>query len=101
MPVTDYLKKIMNIRLLPPRDKEFYDLFNELTSTIVESSEYLMSLFELERNERGEFETRISTALTRSNQIAESIEVLLRSAQQPPFDRAEIGQFVEDLVRII
>jgi uncharacterized protein Yka (UPF0111/DUF47 family) len=101
MPLADYFKKIRNIRLLPPRDKEFYDLFNELTSTTVGASELLMRLFDSESSERGEVETRISTAITHCNQVGESIEALLRSAQQPPFDRSEISQFVEDLNRII
>jgi len=101
MTLVDYFKRVKNIRLLPPRDKEFYDLFNELTSTTVGASELLIRLFDSESSERGEVETRISTAITRCNQIAESIEALLRSAQQPPFDRSEISQFVEDLNRII
>jgi uncharacterized protein Yka (UPF0111/DUF47 family) len=101
MTLVDYLKKVKNIRLLPPRDKEFYDLFNELALTIVGARVLLIRLFESDRAGRAEVETRISTATTRCNQIAESIEALLRSAQQPPFDRAEISQFVEDLNRIM
>jgi uncharacterized protein Yka (UPF0111/DUF47 family) len=101
MTLADNLRKIKGWRLLPPRDKEFYDLFNELSSTIVESSELLILLFESFQADRGEIEVRISTALTRCDRIAESIEALLQKAQQPPFDRAEISQLIEDMVRII
>jgi uncharacterized protein Yka (UPF0111/DUF47 family) len=101
MTLLDILKKIKGVRLLPPRDKEFYALFNEMTSTICNASELLMQLFESDEDGRSEIEVRISNALIRCNQIAESTEILLRSAQQPPFDRAEISQFVEELMRII
>jgi len=101
MTLIDFLKKIKGVRLLPPRDKEFYVLFNELTSTIVESSELLILLFESFQIDRAEIEVRISNALTRCNRIGESTEALLQRAQQPPFDRAEISQFIEELVRII
>jgi len=100
MTIGDFLKRIRGLRLLPPRDREFYDLFNELTSTIVGSSELLIQLFNCAEGDRAEIEVRISNALTRCGRIAESTEQLLRSAQQPPFDRSEISQFVADLVRI-
>src|SRR4030067_2243205 len=73
MTLIDYLKKIKGVRLLPPRDKEFYVLFNELTSTIVESSELLILLFESFIADRAEVEGQISNALPRCNRIAESI----------------------------
>lgn len=98
MAFMDHLKRI---RLLPPKDKEFYVLFNELTDTIVESSELLIQLFEASQDARGEIEVKISNALTRCNRIAESTEELLQRSQQPPFDRAEISQLIEDMVRII
>jgi uncharacterized protein Yka (UPF0111/DUF47 family) len=101
MTLGDLFRKLKGVRLLPPRDKEFYGLFNELTETICESSELLIQLFESQQSERAEIEVRISNTLTRSNQIAESTEVLLQRAQQPPFDRGEIGEVIGDLVRVI
>jgi uncharacterized protein Yka (UPF0111/DUF47 family) len=101
MGLSDLFKKIKGVRLLPPRDKEFYILFNELTSTITESSELLIRLFESSLGERAEIEVKIATALTRCGRIEESIDALLQRAQQPPFDRAEINQVAEDLFRVI
>lgn len=101
MPLAHYFKKIRNIRLLPPRDREFYDLFNEMTALAVESSQALVKLFEAQRDERDETEVRIATYLTRSDQVADSINALLRIAQQPPFDRSLITEFSDNTFRIM
>lgn len=98
---TDHFKRIKNFRILPPKDKEFYNLFNEMTSTAVESSELLVKLFNATRNERTLSETQIATRLTRSSQIADTLEELVRNAQQPPFERSEISEFSDNMVRIM
>jgi uncharacterized protein Yka (UPF0111/DUF47 family) len=96
-----FFSRIRGWRLLPPREREFYNLFNELVSTVVDASKMLIELFDAEGAERAEIELKISNFITRCARIDESIEELLRSAQQPPFDRAEISQFVGDMVRIL
>ena len=96
-----FFKKIKNIRLLPPRDKEFYVLFHELADTLVKASNTLVILFDVSQQERDENEVKINNYLTRSGQISESIADLLRTSQQPPFGRAEIGDFSNGALRII
>ncbi len=101
MGIWDLLKKIKNIRLLPPRDKEFYELFREMADTLVKASNMLVTLFEVSQQERDETEVKIGNYLTRCGQIAESLTELLRTAQQPPFGRAEISDFSNGALRII
>jgi uncharacterized protein Yka (UPF0111/DUF47 family) len=101
MGLWDLVKKVKNIRLLPPRDKEFYVLFSELADTLVKASNLLVVLFDASQQERDETEVRISNYLTRCGQISESIAELLRTAQQPPFGRAEISDFSDGSLRII
>jgi uncharacterized protein len=101
MGVWGLLNKIKNIRLLPPRDKEFYELFHEMAETLVKASAMLVTLFEATQQERDETEVKIGNYLTRCGQISESITDLLRTAQQPPFGRAEISDFSNGALRII
>ena len=95
----DIFKGIKNWRLLPPADKEFYGLFDELAATLVESSGKLIELFNARPGLRDEIEIQISTCGLRCDQIAASIEDLLRVAQQPPFERSELSQFRDDMIR--
>ncbi len=101
MSVLDHLKKVKNIRLLPPRDKEFYKLFDETVENLVEASSMLVELFGVPVSERPVISRKIESCLTRSSRINESIEELLNRSQQPPFDRAEISQFNDDAFRIM
>jgi uncharacterized protein len=101
MGVWDLLKKVKNIRLLPPRDKEFYLLFHEMADTLVKASTMLVTLFEVSQDERDETEVKIGNYLIRASQISESIAELLRTAQQPPFGRAEISDFSNGALRIM
>jgi uncharacterized protein Yka (UPF0111/DUF47 family) len=101
MPLVDHLKRLKNIRLLPPREKEFYIKFNEMADTVLESSEFLIKLFEARASERPELEIAIATRITRINQMASSLENLLRTAQQPPFGRSEISEFSDGATRIV
>jgi len=101
MGVLDFLKKIKNIRLLPPRDKEFYRLFDETVDNLIDASSMLIELFDAPVGERPIIGIRIETGLTRCNRINESIEDLLNRSQQPPFDRSEISQFNDDAFRIM
>jgi uncharacterized protein len=101
MGVWDILKKVKNIRLLPPRDKEFYLLFHEMADTLIKASAMLVTLFDASQDERDETEVKIGNYLTRCSQISESITELLRTAQQPPFGRAEISDFSNGALRIM
>jgi uncharacterized protein len=101
MGFSEILKKLKNFRLLPPKDREFYELFNEMAATAVETSELLVMLFNKPRQERSEVETQIALRLTRGAQIADLLEELVRSAQQPPFERSEISDFSDNMIRII
>lgn len=101
MGTLDTLKKIKNIRLLPPRDKEFYRLFDETVDNLVDASSMLVELFDVEVGERPVIGRKIETCLTHCNRINESIEDLLNRSQQPPFDRLEITQFNDDAYRIM
>jgi uncharacterized protein len=101
MGIWDLLKKVKNIRLLPPRDKEFYVLFHEMAETLVKASNMLVTLFEVSQQERDETEVKIGNYLIRCGQISESLTLLLRNAQQPPFGRAEISDFSDGALRII
>ena len=88
-------------RLLPPRDDEFYSLFNEMSETLVEASGKLVELFNTGLQERNEIEVRIATCATICTRIGESIEDMLKVAQQPPFDRAEISLFSDQCQRVM
>jgi uncharacterized protein Yka (UPF0111/DUF47 family) len=101
MGVLDFLKRVKNIRLLPPRDKEFYRLFDETVDNLIDASSMLIELFDAPVAERPIISRKIETCLTHCNRINESIEDLLNRSQQPPFDRSEISQFNDDTFRIM
>jgi uncharacterized protein Yka (UPF0111/DUF47 family) len=101
MPLADYFKRLRNVRLLPPRDKEFYEIFDEMVSSVLEAGDILIKLFEAKMQERGELEVGIATRVTRCDQIASSLADLLQSAQQPPFERTDISEFSDGASRII
>jgi uncharacterized protein len=101
MPLVDYFKRLKNVRLLPPRDKEFYNIFNEMADTVLDASDLLIKLFEARASERPELEIAIATRVTRCDQMANSLENLLRTAQQPPFGRSEISELSEGATRIV
>ncbi len=101
MPLVDYLKRLKNIRLLPPKDKEFYKIFDEMAANVLNASELLIKLFEAKPHERPEVEIGIATRVTRCDVMASSLENLLRAAQQPPFGRAEISEFSDGATRIV
>lgn len=94
-------QRFKNWRLLPPRDQEFYGLFEETAATVVEGSMVLSELFTSEGSMRSERATRIDTLLSRCGQITESINQLVQHAQQPPFDRGEIPEFAAKATRIL
>jgi len=95
------LKRVRSWRLLPPADREFYKQFGEIAQTLIEASGKLIELFDASEAERGEISTRIETCFTRCNRIGQELEQLLREAQQPPFDRTEISQFVYHVLRVM
>jgi uncharacterized protein len=101
MTLLDFFKRLKNIRLLPPREKEFYIIFNEMAATALEASELLIKLFEAKAHERPEFEIGIATRVTRCDKLASSLTNLLRTAQQPPFGRSEISEFSDGAGRIV
>jgi uncharacterized protein Yka (UPF0111/DUF47 family) len=101
MVATKLLQKAKNMRLLPPRDREFYALFNEMTEVLVEGSTRLVELFSSEGPVKQEIGIRIETCLNRCSRIGESIEEMLRSSQQPPFGRAEISEFGSESFRVM
>lgn len=101
MGIAGMFNRIKQIRLLPPRDQEFFELFEKLVDTAAESSHWLTELFNSDVKGGQEIATRIETCLTKCLQIEETIEVLLLRAQQPPFARTEIGQFANDTLRIV
>jgi len=95
------LKRVRNWRLLPPADREFYDLFAEMSETLTEASSKLIELFDAPEGERPEISTRIETSFTRCSRVGEELEHLLQEAQQPPFDRTEISQFTYHTLRVM
>jgi len=101
MGVFDFIKKIRNIRLLPPRDKKFYDLFGRMSQTLVVASEELIKLFEAPYGERGVISLRIETCHNESTDLGKRIEDLLRTSPQPPFDRSGISQFSNRALRVM
>ena len=94
-------KKIGLLRLLPPRDQEFYKLFDEMARSIAEASGYLIELFNAELPERPEIEVKIATCVTRCNQVSESLAHLLRVSQQPPFDRNDISLLSDHTLQVM
>ena len=101
MAFADFLRRVRGWRLLPPADKEFYDLFNETTAALIEASDMLINLFDTSSQDSREIEVKISTTALRLDCIGESIEDLLAVAQQPPFDRGDISEFKDDAIRIM
>lgn len=95
------LAKIKNIRLLPPKDKRFYDLFNQMAEQNVLASDYLVKIFKAPEKERGEIEESIHSCFVRCSKISGQVEELLITAQQPPFERSEIMELVINLTRVI
>ena len=95
------VKKIRSISLLPPKDKRFYGLFNEMTDNLVEASEELVRLFDTPIQTRHEIEVKIHACGVRCNRVGDSIEELLLVAQQPPFDRADISDLVAKSMKVM
>lgn len=95
------VKKIRSISLLPPKDKRFYDLFNEMTDNLVEASGELIRLFDTPIQMRHEIEVKIHACSVRCNRVGNSIEELLLVAQQPPFDRADISDLVAKSMKVM
>jgi|GEM_PF-1435337 len=93
--------KIKNIRLLPPKDKKFYDLFNQMAEHNVQASGNLIELFKAPDNRRREIEELIHNDFIMCSKISNSIEELLRTSQQPPFERPEIMELTLNLTRVI
>ncbi len=101
MTTTGFWARLKRIRLLPPREAEFFGLFERLADTAAESSYWLTELFNSDVRRGPEIATTIENCLIRTTQIEKSIEDLLGRAQQPPFSRAEISQFANDIFRIV
>ncbi|MGB5106992.1 MAG: DUF47 family protein [Candidatus Zixiibacteriota bacterium] len=101
MGISAVFARLKRIRLLPPRDQEFFGLMGKLTDTAAESSHWLTEMFNGDPKRGQEFSTHIENCLTKCAQVAGSIEALLLRSQQPPFARTEIGQFSTDTLRIV
>jgi len=101
MPTTGWLAKLKRIRLLPPRDTEFFGLMEHIADTAAETSYWLTELFNSDARRGPELATTIENCLTRTTQLEKSIEDLLGRSQQPPFGRVEISQFANDVFRIV
>jgi uncharacterized protein Yka (UPF0111/DUF47 family) len=93
--------KARNIRLLPPRDARFYVLFGEMAETLIETSSELITIFSTPIERRHEIERRIHAASIRGTRIVDSMEDLLRIAQQPPFDRADIAELMDGMFKVL
>ncbi len=94
-------KKIGSWRLLPPRDQEFYKLFDEMAHSIVEASGYLIELFDAELADRPQIVAKITACVTRCNQVSESLANLLQVSQQPPFDRNDISLMSDHILQVM
>lgn len=101
MGIISIFKGIKNWRLLPPKDKEFYALFDEMTTTLVEASQKLIDLFDSPLPQRHVIGVTIETCFTRCSRVSELIEQLLKKSQQPPFDRSDISQFADQSAKIM
>ncbi len=101
MTATGLWARLKRIRLLPPRDTEFYGQMERLADTAAEASYWLTELFAADAKRGAEIATTIENCLTRTTQIEKSIEDLLGRAQQPPFGRADISQWANDVFRIV
>ncbi len=93
--------KIKNIRLLPPKDKKFYELFNQMAEHNVQASVNLIELFKAPDRDRREIEESIHNRFIMCTKVSNSVEELLRVSQQPPFERSEIMELTLNLTRVI
>ena len=96
-----FWKRVRSWRLLPPADKEFYKLFEEAAGLLVAASGKLQELFDGPPSSRHEIGISIETCFAKCNQVAKSLDDLLISSQQPPFERSEIAQFAADATRVM
>jgi uncharacterized protein Yka (UPF0111/DUF47 family) len=94
-------RRIGSWRLLPPRDQEFYTLFDEMAHSIVEASGYLIELFDAELVDRPQIVAKITTCVTRCRQVGESLANLLQVSQQPPFDRNDISLMSDHILQVM
>jgi hypothetical protein len=99
MSILGILKSAKNWRLLPPKDKEFYLLFDEITATLIEAGEKLVELFNCHPRDRQVIGVTIETCFTRCARGADQIEALLKKSQQPPFDRSDISEFADGVAK--
>lgn len=84
--------------LLPPRDAEFYTLFERMGTTLVAGSGALIELLGAEDAARAHrLGERVKQFETECDGILRQTVTLLDAAQQPPFDRDEISHLIKTL----
>ncbi len=93
--------RIKNIRLLPPRDSRFYELFTEMGEIIYETSGDLVKIFNAPISERQEIEEAIHSRFIKCGRLSDSTEDLLNIAQHPPFERPDIMELTRNLMRVV
>ncbi len=90
---------LARIRLLPPRDKEFYHLFIQMADKLIEGSNLLVELVDDEAN--GDHAHRLAVNMkqleTECDSIVGQTITWLDIAPQPPFDRDDITNLVKYL----
>jgi len=75
---------VSRIRILPPHDKEFFTLFDELIATVLQSAQLLKTVFTTEESEV--YVAQLQLKEQECNFLVRKILDVLDDAQQPPFN---------------
>lgn len=95
------LERLKRVRILPPRETEFYNLMERISDSATDASFWLTELFGAEHKRGEEIATTIENVMTRCLSQEKELSDLLGRAQQPPFARSEIAQYGADMVKIV
>ncbi len=98
---TGILDRLKRVRILPPRETEFYTLMERIADSSSDAAYWLTELFAAEHKRGEEIATAIENILTRCLSQEKELADLLARAQQPPFARSEIAQFGADMMKIV
>ncbi len=92
------LSKLGRIRLLPPKDKHFYQIFNQMTEVLVEASDLVMNLVRDHQADSGQsLAQRLKRMETECDGLVSRTITLLDESPQPPFDRDDITHLMKVL----
>jgi uncharacterized protein len=88
-------------QFLVPKDKQFFPLFKQSTTNLIEISNTLKQLTSSESNQRSIFFEKIATLKEKNEKISHEINLELSKSFLTPFDREDIHALVTGLDSVV